>query len=367
MLMAVALYLSYPERTGTPPLHWDAATARAALGSVAKTNQGLELTLDDAGRAVLVLPVPSVDASQYPFLRLQFVTPPAPNSLGIFWKTTDSGEQMVQYWVKGEVAESFYLGLGGISLWAGTVVELAVLIQGAPAQRFVLEAIELRPFSPVDDVLATLADWFAFVAWSPSSINTYSATSTGGATHYPVTVIGSLLAATLLAYGLLLLVLRSRIRPNWRVIPWLFLICWLCLDLVWQGKLLQQLAVTHAKFAGKDDDAKLAAGPDGALVQFMSDVKNLVAPEARIFVASGDDYRGMRGSYYLYPRNVFWARGDTELPSREYIQEGDFIVLIYPSTLNFDPEKSVIRSGVGEPLPVELLASGGLGGLFRVL
>jgi hypothetical protein len=180
-------------------------------------------------------------------------------------------------------------------------------------------------------------------------------------------VFGSLLAASLLAYGLLLLVWRSRMRPNWRVIPGLFLICWLCLDLVWQGKLLQQLAVTHATFAGKGDAAKLAAGPDGALVQFMSDVKQRVAPEARIFVASGDDYRGMRGSYYLYPRNVFWARGGTELPSREYIHEGDFIVMIHPSTLNFDQEKSVIRIGSGESLSVKLLASGGLGGLFRVL
>lgn len=367
MLMAVALYLSYPERTGTPLLHWEAATAKAALGSVAKTSQGLELTLDDAGRAVLVLPVPTVDASHYPFLRLQFVTPPAANSLGIFWKTTDSGEQMVQHWVRGEVAGDFYLGLGGISLWAGKVVELAVLIQGSPAQQFVLETIELRPFSPVDDVLATLADWFAFVAWSPSSINTYTATSTGGATHYPVVVFANLLAASLLAYGFLLLVWRSRIRPNWRVMPWLFLICWLCLDLVWQGKLMQQLSLTHAIFAGKDDEAKLAAGPDGALVQFMSDVKDRVAPEARIFVASGDDYLGMRGSYYLYPRNVFWARGGTELPPREYIHEGDFIVLIHPSTLNFDPENSVIRTGVGEPLPVKLVASGGLGGLFRLL
>jgi hypothetical protein len=298
---------------------------------------------------------------------MRFAAPPAANSLGIFWRTTDSGDQMIQYWVSGTVAESFYLGLGGMDLWAGKVLEMAVLIQGAPAQKFVLEKIELRPSSPVDDVLATLSDWRAFVAWSPSSINTYPATSSGGATHSPVMVFGSLLVASLLAYGLMLLVLRSRMPPKWQVIPWLFLICWLCLDLLWQGKLLQQLAVTHATFAGKGDDAKLAAGPDGALVQFMSDVKQRTAPDARIFVASRDDYSGMRGSYYLYPRNVFWARGGTELPSREYIHEGDFIVMIHPSTLNFDQEKSVIRTGSGESLSVKLLASGGLGGLFRVL
>jgi len=297
MLVAVGLYLSHPERTGAPLLSLNTVTPSAPVGSVVKTSRGLQLTLDAEGRAVLVLPLPSVEASQYPFLHLRFVTPPAANSLGIFWRTTDSGEQMIQYWVRGTVAESFYLGLGGMSLWAGKVVEMAVLIRGAPAQKFVLETIELRPSSSVDDVLATLSDWLAFVGWRPSSINTYSATSTGGATHYPVTFFSSLLAASLLTYGLLLLVLRSRIRPNWRVIPWLFLVCWLCLDLVWQGKLLQQLAETHATFAGKGDPAKLAAGPDGALVEFMSDVKRRVAPEARIFVASADDYRGMRGSY----------------------------------------------------------------------
>lgn len=367
-LITAFLYLSYPERADTPVLAWNAETAKAEIGSAVGAGQGLQFTLDKSGRGVLILPVPAAEAGQYTSLHLQFARPPAANSLGVFWETTETGRQMVQHWVPGTIAESFFLGLGGMNLWAGKVLELAILIQGKPGEQFLLEAIELRPASLVDDVLAVTASWRAFVAWNTSSINTYKGTSSVEAARHPATVFGALFGASLLVYGLLLYLSRARVLPDWRVVSTLFIICWLCLDLPWQGKLWQQLAETREQFSGRDSAAKLAVGPDSALVRFMLDVQQSIGPaDARIFVATGNDYLGMRGSYYLYPYNVFWARRGSELPPRETIQKGDYIVVIHPSAIDFDPRENVIRAWGTETLPVELVASGGLGLLLRVM
>jgi hypothetical protein len=179
--------------------------------------------------------------------------------------------------------------------------------------------------------------------------------------------VAAALACGLLGYGVLLLA-RPRTQLDWRFLSAGFLVCWIGLDLAWQSKLWHQLGLTRAQFSGLDSRAKLLAGPDGALVQFMSDVHRLVSvSDARVFVASADDFHGMRGSYYLYPMNVFWQRHGPELPARQYIHGGDYIVVVQPTGFHFDPQTSTLRAAGREPLPVQRIASAGPGGLYRML
>ena len=366
----LCLYLVYAwhayTHVPTPAWKWDFTNGKVKVGSGNGVRQGWQLTLDETGQGVVVLPLPLLKAHLYPLLRLQFSDQPAPHALAVFWRTVQTGEQMAQYGIPGSLQQQLWLPMGGMNLWAGDLVELAVLVSGAPGDEFVIEAVELLPASPHNQLRAFLSDWNSFVPWGLHSINHYQAARSAGVTLYPVPLIAALLTASLFAYGVLLLVLES-LRFDWRVVSVIFIVCWLSLDLSWQGKLWRQLEITYSHYAGKTSDAKLLAGPDAALVQFMSDVAQRIASaETRVFVASRDDYSGMRGSYYLYPLNVFWQRSGPELPAAKYIRSGDYIVLINPTALLFETQDNTLLTPDMERISVKWLGSSGLGSLFLV-
>ena len=181
-------------------------------------------------------------------------------------------------------------------------------------------------------------------------------------------VIATFLALSLLAYALLLFTFQTHRRFDWRfdwrVVAAIFLTCWISLDLIWQGRLLRQLGATYETFYGKD---KLSVGPDAKLVEFIVEIKQELEPEnSRVFVSSTDDYLGMRGAYYLYPRNVFWQRYGGELPHHKYFHSGDYIVLIQPTGIRFDPLTKKLLIPKRKSLSVEPVVSRRMGSLFRV-
>lgn len=353
--------------SAVPAWAWDLRSGRSELGSGESTAQGWRLTLDEAGRSALVLPLPALQSQAYPLLHLRFAEQPAIDALGLFWGTSRTGGQMAQFWVPGSLDQSLWLPLGGMSAWEGKVVELAVLLQGEPGATLVIEALKLLPASPLYQLQALYSDWTAFVPWGLESINRHNGTRATGSTLYPVPVAAAWLCASVVLYGLFTL-LRKAQRFDWRVASAMFIACWICLDLAWQGKLWRQLVQTRETFAGRDSPAKLARGPDAALVQFATDIQQRIAePGARVLVASSSDYGGMRASYYMYPLNVFWQRNATELPAREYIHAGDYIALVYPSAVRFDSKTDTLNApGVG-PVPVRLLAESQIGRLYRVM
>ncbi len=366
----LCLYLAYASqlytRVPTPAWAWDFSSGKVEVGSGNSVRQGWHLTLDERGQGVVVLPLPSLEAPLYPILRLQFSRQPAPNSLGVFWRTVQTGEQMAQYWIPGSLEKQLWMPMGGMSAWTGDLVELAVLIGGAPGDEFVIEAVELLPASPANQLMAFFSDWNSFVPWSPVSINYYKAARSAGVTLYPVPMIAALLVASLVAYGVSLLVFQS-MSFDWRVVSCIFIVCWLSLDLSWQEKLLRQLCSTYSQYSGKVSDAKRLVGPDAALAQFMSDVtQRITSADARVFVASKDDFSAMRGSYFLYPLNVFWQRFGPELPAAKYIRSGDYIVLINPTAVLFEPEDNTLLTPDMELVSVKFLGGGSLGDLFLV-
>ena len=132
--------------------------------------------------------------------------------------------------------------------------------------------------------------------------------------------------------------------------------------------LLLQLRETHSLFAGKSDEGKRIAGPDESLFELVTDAKKLMPSSAsRVFVVSGDDYRGMRGAYYAYPQNVYWRRKGRKLPEPEAIQSDDYILVLPPVKLRYNSHENILESPDGNTVAVELLISRQIGALFRVL
>jgi hypothetical protein len=176
------------------------------------------------------------------------------------------------------------------------------------------------------------------------------------------------LALSSIILAIRLLLARSKAQVYVLVLPMLFLIAWLTLDMVWQGKLLQQLFETRAQFSGKTMTEKLQSGGDGELYEFIEDAHSLIdSANARVYVGSASEYQGMRGAYYLYPLNVFWQRHTQGLPGVEYLSRGDYLVILQPSELQFDKQKSILSLPDGSPLQVEALLKRPRGRLFKLL
>ena len=122
----------------------------------------------------------------------------------------------------------------------------------------------------------------------------------------------------------------------------IFLACWLVLDLVWQNRLLRQVAHSHFTFAGLSNEEKLAAGPDARLYRSIAAVKaHINEPDARVMVATSDLYAGMRAAYFLYPLNAYWRLERPEIPDAQYLRKGDYILLLKPSRAYAHKDKGV--------------------------
>ena len=106
---------------------------------------------------------------------------------------------MAQYWIPGVPEESLWLDMEGIEVWAGDLVEIAILVQGTPGAEFHIEAFELLSGSPVDRIRAFFSDWNAFLPWGTASINKFEATRSSHASIFPVPLAAILLVVSLLA------------------------------------------------------------------------------------------------------------------------------------------------------------------------
>jgi len=225
----------------------------------------------------------------------------------------------------------------------------------------------LYPVAGADGLKSLYLQWTSFTPWSQTSVNAYLGTISLKAELLPVPVIACLLGLSLFAYALFLLLLRGKKHFNWRVVATLTIVCWISLDLLWQTRLLLRLHDTHRSFAGMGPVEKLAAAPDKELFTFIERVKQKVdTPNRRFFLSTSDDYFGVRGSYHLYPENVYWKRHAPELPNQRHLRRDDYIVVIPPTEIHFDDRAQALLMPGHDPLPVEPLIVDNTGVLFRV-
>jgi hypothetical protein len=113
---------------------------------------------------------------------------------------------------------------------------------------------------------------------------------------------------------------------------------WLLLDLRFQVNLWRQLAQTAATFAGKTGEEKRLASDDHELYVLMKEVRAaLPAPPVRIHFIADDQALRTRGSYFLYPQNVYYSDGTrARKPVPEELRSGDYVLLFLTNDLGYD-------------------------------
>jgi len=350
-----------------PAISLDIAAARVDLGRVVSAGGVSQLLLDSSGLGVLLWTQPGLVAGDYPLLHLAFRQPPQTDALAVLWKPANGGGSPSHYRLPGQVELQRWQALTTSPDWQGKLHEFGLIFRGSPGQSVMLEKAQLLPPTTSNRLRLIYADWFAPLSWDHTSINWNWGAGSFGAAFFPVPVIAAFFCLSLLFYGAIVTKCATS-RFDWQVVAGLFLFCWFALDVLWQGKFLGQLGETRRLFAGSDAEHKLAAGLDAALVKFATEVKRQVLLDTdRVFVSSDDDYFGMRTAYYLYPLNVFWQRPGKRLPARRYFHAGDYIVLLSPTSLGFEQKGGFLENGMGEVIPVTLIASTAVGALFRVI
>jgi hypothetical protein len=324
------------------------------------------LVMDDSGLAVVKWPMAETGAHAFPYLFIHLQGPSLPQSLTVFWKQAATGQHLHRFRVPGRPQMSEQLPISGAEAWRGAITELGLVMQGEPGQAVSLEKMELLPESAINRFTVIFANWFAGMSWNHSSINrNWGGPHAQQLAPRPLQVIAMWLGLSLVLY---LLLLRRGSAFDWKIIASIFLLCWLSLDLRWQGNLLLQLRETQALYAGKSNEEKRRAGTDAELFAFVHEARSQMSSvDSRVFVGSSDDYSGMRGAYYLYPYNAYWKRGGPELPQASAILQDDYILVVPPTELSFNPAKALLETPAGDHIAVRLLVSRPVGALFRVL
>lgn len=368
LMAGITLFFAPPGTVGppAPALTLGSTVAKVILGDGTLGNGELQLKLNDAGIGVVSLAEPQIDARAYPFLHLAIEESSSKPQVWISWNTGTKDKSNHSYVPHNKSWTWLWLATNELQGWTDHISDLALVVVGQAGETVRIRDFGIYPTSPSRQLQAIFSDLAGYVPWNRAAMNSHTGV-TPVSSFYPTTLIVAYLALSLLAYGVLLLVLRAKVRFSWQVVALIFLACWISLDVFWQNRLLHQVADTFHTFSGKSPQEKLTVGPDAQLYHFVAQVIPLVQPtDSRIFVSSSDTYLGQRGAYYLYPFNVFWPGPGGEFPADYLLHSGDFIMLINPTTLLFNATKSVLATSTTTELGVELLFSDTTGKMVRV-
>jgi hypothetical protein len=253
--------------------------------------------------------------------------------------------------------------------WQGRIVAIGLVVSGPLPQPVVVRRLELRPpVLGIGELLRWAVDeWTAFEDWSQRSIN-YTAGAPLDALFPPVLVVALWVGFSSVLYALLD---RPRRRTG-GLAPYvaLFLLGWLVLDLRWQWDLSQRLDRTVERFAGKEGDERLLAGADGALYQFLLEIRRrLPEKPVRLFIVSvdprdGTAYLAGRARYHLLPHNGY--AGLSRLPRAGEARAGDYVLILSPlPDVGYDPGRRRLV-GPNVEWPAEMLHVAAPGALFHL-
>jgi hypothetical protein len=316
------------------------AGAKVLAGTGTLSDGEIRLELNATGRGMINLANLQLEASRYPFLHLNIEGSASDPKVTIFWHRSDTGHKSYFIPAGSHAQGSSWLATNELRDWTGSISSLYLSVVGQPGEIVRVSDFSLFPPSPSRQLRSLYSDLTRYVPWNRAAMNTHTGV-TQVSSFYPVPLIVALLVLSLVGYVMLLLVFRAKLTFNRQVVALIFLACWIILDLIWQNRLLHQLADTYRTFSGKSTQEKLAVGPDAALYGFVSQVIPLLEPkDARIFVLGNDKYSGQRAAYFLYPFNVYWPEPGRSVPQQDFFRRGDYVFLIRPTTSVFDAERN---------------------------
>jgi hypothetical protein len=226
--------------------------------------------------------------------------------------------------------------------WQGDIVALGFGFDRQMHDSFILDSVEIRPYS-VRSMLESIWDeWTAFEGWSLRSINVIKG-GADGALIRPLPIMFMWVVITFIIYQLI--VIKNIKQVSWEL-PIIFCITgWLLLDILWQINLFRQNYLSYQLYAGKTLSEKRLVGPDAALYAFSKQVKKHFSDDkSRIFLTgkglSGNIiYEQPRLQYFLMPYNVKFLEYNFALNYRNleeygytynvggYMNSGDYLLV----------------------------------------
>ena len=176
--------------------------------------------------------------------------------------------------------------------------------------------------------------------------------------HY-ATLLATVAAGGFFAVALYWLLTRRALPRDPRIYWTIVVAGWLLLDLRFQVNLWRQLAQTAATFAGKTGEEKRLASDDRGLYTLMKEVSAaLPAPPVRVHFIADDRALRTRGSYFLYPQNVYYRdanRASKQMP--EELRSGDYVLLFPSSDFGYDRATQALVWRDGQRKPAEEILS----------
>lgn len=356
--------------TSQDALQWEPAPNTDSDDSVSASANGLHVTLDSKGTQKATLRLPPFKAKDFAYLNLTFAESEngakegKPTRITLCWKSSTAPEEQQAYRLEAQSRANLWLATAELPRWRGVISDLELEISGKPNATVWVKEFSLHSASITHQLRSIFSDLVMFPGWNRASMNAHIG-AVNSASFYPAILFAGWFASSLFVYALMCLP-RPIVNANWYSVGLIFLAVWISLDLVWQNRLLQQLGKTWHQFSGKTSEQKLVIGPDAELYQFIDQAKHAIhTTNPRIFVGSSDDYTGLRGAYYLYPKNVYWRLHGSELPPPFLLRSGDYIVLLHPSDIELNRESSELTF-TRRSLSVDILVDSMTGLVLRV-
>ncbi len=291
---------------------------------------------DPSGVAIALAQPQPFAAGAYPRIELHLhpLGPQRP-TLALLWHNTEQPSQTFSLpldWSGDAVAPVRMVGAEG---WTGSIVGVAVAVREPLSAPLRLDSLSLAGESFGSLVAEIGKQWSRFYPFRGNSITFPFDEERNDDLPLPIV---SALALGLASLGYWVLARNRRWRFDARVPLMLFLGAWLLLDLRWQINLGRQLVVTAHDFAGESLEEKHATDDDHLLYSFIKDVKSrLPPPPARIFFFADSDAMFNRGSFFLYPYNVFHPLlANSAAPDPGEMRAGEYVVLFLFSGLRYD-------------------------------
>ncbi|MDC0362719.1 hypothetical protein OAN12_06715 [Halioglobus sp.] len=343
----IALDVYYPNSSFFPVEPISVNSADPVVFKAAKgVNTGVDLP--HSGRGVILFPIERLAANDYPFLSLELDNYTAIERIYIVWRNSISTQRTAHRLPEETHTENWIFNASQPE-WKGDILELGIMIEGRPGERVNVLNAQLLPWTNANLIKAIQASWQRFDVWQFDSINLYKATETADSPFPQIPLIALWIGLSLLCYLALHVFSNSSTSTAWTGAACIFVVGWLCIDTLWQRKLIMQLQHTWSPYDDKLLQDRILIDTNAAIARMAHSVIDAIGPnDRRIFVNSNDEYLAMRSAFALYPRNVYWNRKQVGQLPTEHLGAGDYITLVQPTSIKFRESRGELVTSTGD-------------------
>lgn len=352
---------------GTPTFAaetWQARDLSLEMGNAVPLTTGLRVSPNESGQVYIAIPVRKTNLAEQHLLSIEFGGKPPPVIFAI-WHNDIQPDQVFQFKLPPQQQDPVVFDMSTVQGWEGNATRFGIGLRLLPGQQLIIRSVSLGAPTLATEARGIWQNWSNFRPWKQVDINIHTGTRQFGEGPHPMLAFALF---SLLGLGLYWLATRLRSSAfSVRIGGAIVLIAWIFLDLFWQVRMFKQASLTVDTFGGLDTNEKLLASPDADLVRFTALAKEKITDhDARVFIASSDDYEGMRSAYYMSPLNTYWHRRGPELPATEQLQAGDYLLLVAPSSVELNLQAGRLRYGNNEPVTIEPVLNDQLRLLMKV-